>query len=241
MPNRRRRSAFALRALAVLLFASAAATAGGENFRFSADTVNSSNAKGRERTELVGHARVVSDTTIITADRIELFGPDFQFATCTGSITVSDENKGIYLETTSLSYDRKKKLSRSQGPTTMEDKKNKVVIKGNVLENDDTNETTIIQVGVRILKENLAARAEYAFYHRHDALLELSGMPVVYRDDDKYEARRIIINTDTNEITLEGEVSGTLVQKEQKKDASATPDAGGTVQAEPSKGKANGP
>jgi lipopolysaccharide export system protein LptA len=201
--------------LAAIVIAVVVATAHplvADSFHFSADSVRSSNAKGRERTTLVGNATIISDTTTILADRVEMYGPDFQFADCKGNVSVKDEKKGIFLTTASLFYDRKKKISRAQGPTVMEDKKHKVVIKGNVLENDDENETTVVQIGVRVLKENMAAHAEYAFYHRKDTLLELSGMPVVYRDGDQYNARRIIINTDTNEITLEGEVAGSVVQ-----------------------------
>jgi lipopolysaccharide export system protein LptA len=208
-----------------------------DSFRFSADSVRSSSAKGRERTTLAGNATIVSDTTTILADRIEMYGTDFQFADCSGTVSVKDEEKGIFLTTTTLFYDRKKKISRAQGPTTMEDKKHKVVIKGNVLENDDDNETTIVQVGVRVLKENMAARAEYAFYHRKDTLLELSGTPVVYRDGDQYNARRIIINTDTNEITLEGEVSGSVVQTTDKSKQKTKDEAAGAGKTGPNDGE----
>jgi ABC-type multidrug transport system fused ATPase/permease subunit len=68
-------------------------------------------------------------------------------------------------------------------------------------------------VAVRILKDKLACRAEYALYRRKDNELELTGSPSAYKDGDEYKATRILVNTDTEDIRLEGEVSGSVSDK----------------------------
>ncbi len=187
-----------------------------DSFTFYAQNMSTFLAKGKERTMLRGNAVIVSDTTKITADEIELYGEDFQYALCRKNITVEDKEKGIFLVCEDLFYDRKKKISQVKGNASMEDMKNEVVVKGGFLENRDEEEITIVQIGVRILKKNMACRSEFARYYRKDKILELSGMPVVVWKGDEYRAAKITINIDTDEIKLEGDVKGSVVSKEEK-------------------------
>jgi lipopolysaccharide export system protein LptA len=205
------------RALAPLFAACLALAAGGlavaEPIDFSATSVQSSLAKGRERTILSGKARVKTGSISIAADRIELYGKDFIYLDCTGSVTVVDTERQIRLEAPSLYYDRIKKLARAQGPSVLQDDKNKLVLKAEWIENDGENEITLAQVAVRILKDKLACRAEYALYRRTENMLELTGAPSAYKDGDKYEASRILVNTETEDIRLEGAVKGSVSDK----------------------------
>ncbi len=194
------------------------------NFSFAADSMSGTMTKGRERTVLLGNAKVISEGIVITANRIELYGSDFRFAECTGKVSITDEEQGINLTTEKLLYDRRDKLSRMTGPSVMEDKKNKVIIKGDFIENDDVRKIAIIQINVRILKENLICRAEFARYNRETKQLELTGSPVVKRDGDDYKASRIFVNLDTEDITLEGAVSGTVVQEKKKETPAPAPE-----------------
>ena len=80
---------------------------------------------------------------------------------------------------------------------------------------------TIIQIGVRILKEDMASRSEFARFKREEEILELSGLPFVFWKGDEYRAARIIINLDTDEIRLEGEVRGTVTTEEDEEETPA--------------------
>jgi len=184
--------------------------AGADDFSFSADSMSGAMAKGRERAILVGRAVVISDGLRIDADRIELYGDDFRFAECSGRVRVVDEERGLRLSTERLFYDRRDKIARLTGPSTMEDRQNKVVIKGDYIENDDGRKIAVIQVNVRILKENLSCRAEFARYDRAAKTLELYGSPRVIRAGDEYVADAINVNLDTEDIVLSGAVSGTV-------------------------------
>ena len=209
-------------ALAVCLSAASGARAGAESVSFSADSVQSSLAKGKERTILSGRAKVKTGSISITADRIELFGKDFVYLSCSGKVVVVDTERQIRLEAPNLYYDRDRKLSRAQGPSVLQDDRNKLVLRAEWIENDGGNELTLAQVAVRILKDKLACRAEYALYRRKDNELELTGSPSAYKDGDEYRATRILVNTETEDIHLEGEVSGSVSDKkdDSKKDDS---------------------
>lgn len=201
-----------MKRLGVLLFAIAtlALAAFAEDFSFSADSMTGAMTKGRERAVLVGNALVVSGAMRISADRIELYGDEFRFAECQGHVSVIDEERGLRLSTERLVYDRRDKVSRLTGASVMEDSTNKVVIKADYIENDDQKKMAVVQVNVRILKDKLACRAEFARYDRAARTLELSGSPTVVRDADRYSAAMILVNLDTEDISLVGSVSGTV-------------------------------
>lgn len=196
-------------ACALLLAALAAPVWAGE-FSFSADTMTGSMVKGRERVVLTGRATVLSDGMRINADRIELYGDDFRFAEAIGKVRVEDRNRGLLLTTDNLFYDRQDRIARLTGPSIMEDRTNSVVIKGNFIENDDKKEIALVQIDVRILREGLSCRAEFARYDRKGNTLELSGSPVVRRNGDEFRATLIRVNLDTDNILLLGSVSGVV-------------------------------
>lgn len=217
--NRKRRAWAA--PLLFLLFIASAVPAAGDTFTFSGDTMTTVFARGKERTVLTGNAVIVSDSTEIRADTIELYGEDSRFAECEGNVEVRDIEKGIYLQSEDLFYDRELDLSRVEGYTEMEDQKNELIVKGGYLENYGKDDITIIQIGVRILKEDLACRSEFARFRREEEILELSGMPYVFWKGDEYRASRIIINLETDEIRLEGEVQGTVITEDEETDEAA--------------------
>ena len=198
------------------------AAADNNTFTFSSDTTQAVLAKGKERTVLSGNAVIFSDTTEIRADTIELYGEDFRYASCSGNVTARDEEKGIALRCDTLFYDRDEEKMVVTGYGEMQDQKNEMVVKGGFFEDDGIENITIIEIGVRILKiadgKEMACRSEYARYERDEDLLILSGMPEVFWKDDYYSASRITINLETDEIELQGKVSGSVSTEEEETD-----------------------
>lgn len=200
---------FGVLPLFILLILSLA-SAEAEDFTFSAESMSGTMTKGKENAVLVGSAVVVSGAMTIRADRIVLYGVDFRFADCTGRVTVVDDDRGLRLSTERLFYDRTEKISRLTGPSVMEDRKNHVVVKGNYIEHDERRDIAVIQINVRILKDDISCRAEFVRFDRGANGLELSGSPYVKRGTDEYRARLIIVDLDTEDIRLEGAVSGSV-------------------------------
>ena len=187
-----------------------------ETFTYAGDAMSTSLAEGSERALLRGHARIDTEDLRITADEIELFGKDFIYAQCRGSVRVVDAKRGIELASRELFYNRKEKIARIKGNAVMTDLKNEMVVKGGFIEDRDTEQLTIVQIGVRILKKDLVCRSEFAKYWREKKILELSGMPFVTRKGDEYQAARIVIDLDTEQMTFEGDVKGSLRSGDQK-------------------------
>jgi lipopolysaccharide export system protein LptA len=197
-----------------------------ETFEFSSDRTSIVFAEGRERTVLSGNARVVSDETVIEAETIEIFGEDFRYATAEGSVRVEDLERGLRLESRGLFFDREADIIRAEGAAVMEDLDNDLVVKGDVIEHRTEEEVSTVQVGVRILGEDLTARGEFARYQRDTQNLELSGLPVVFWKGDEYRASRIVMNIETEEISLQGEVRGSVTTGEETPEAAGEEPAG---------------
>lgn len=187
-----------------------------DTFEFSGDRFSTVMSKGREYTVLSGNAKIISESTVITAARIELYGDDYRFAECSGMIRVEDSEKGFFIEAEKMVFDRKDDISRIEGAVVMEDFRNEVVVKGNYLEYAGETETATVQIGVRILKEDMACRSEFARYTRKNKVLELSGLPVAHWKGDVYRALKITVNLDTDEIFLEGKVSGIIYTEQEE-------------------------
>jgi lipopolysaccharide export system protein LptA len=181
-----------------------------DTFTFKADRMQGSKAVGREITVLTGNAEVRSDNLLLKAARIEIHGDDNQFIDCTGGVEGIEEEKEIVFRTDRLRYDRKLKVARLEGNATLEDRKNEIVARGRFIEYDDEAEITVFQISVRLFKNDMVCRSEYAVYRRQEKLLDLSGFPVVFKKDDEFRADRIRVDLDTDDVTMEGAVSGTL-------------------------------
>lgn len=182
----------------------------GDTFTFKADRMSGGRASGKEITILQGHAEVRSDNLLLKADRIELQGEDNQFIDCSGNVWGMEEEKEIIFLTDRMRYDRKLKVARLEGNSSLEDRKNEIVAKGRFIEYDDESEITVFQISVRLFKDEMVCRSEYGVYRRNEKLLDLSGFPVVYKKSDEFRADRIRVDLDTDDVTMEGSVSGSI-------------------------------
>ncbi len=196
--------------------------AGPSEFSFSGDSTSLEMQEGKRRTLLTGNARISSEKTSIRADSIELYGEGFRFARCNGAVETEELEKEIYLSSRTLFYDREKELLKIEGYNEMVDKKNELVAKSGYLEYRGEEDVTIFQIGVRILKATedtkMVCRGEFARYEREVNRLTLSGMPEVRWKDDLYKATRIIINLDSDEIRMEGDVEGTVTTPQEEEE-----------------------
>lgn len=189
------------------------AQASADTFRFEASRMSGSRASGRDLTVLEGSAKVVSDSLTLTADRIEISGEDNRFVDCVGAVTGTDEEKGIRFQTERLRYDRELKVARLEGDSVMEDKENGVTARARFIEYNDKSGTTVLQVSVRLFKDELVCRSQWALYRREEQTLELAGMPVVFKEGDEFRSDRMRVDLDTDDIQMEGAVSGSLREK----------------------------
>lgn len=203
--------------LAILLLLPNHSAAAEDPFEFRGDRLSSTFTKGQERTVLSGHARIVSGNLEIQAETIELWGKAFRYASCQGKVVVRDRKKNIVLRADSMQYDRTLKVSLFRGMGEMEDADHGVIVRAGLFDYSEVNEKMTIQSGVRIFKGDLVCRSDFAVYDRAQDTLELTGLPVVHKKKDVYRAGTIRVNLKSEDVYLDGGVSGTITPETKKK------------------------
>lgn len=185
-----------------------------ESISFSANQSRSEQVDGVRKVELSGDARVETDTITITAQKITLSGEQYRHALCENNVVVVDTSQDITIRTTRLEYDRETSTAVSRGWTELEDRGNGLTARGGYLENSGDTGKTLIQIAARIMKDTedgpMICRADAIVFDNEAQLLELTGNAFVQWAGDEYKAARIIVDLETDDITLEGDVSGTI-------------------------------
>ncbi len=189
-----------------------------DTFTFSGDRTEVVLTEGREYTLLEGNAVIVSEQIELRANRIELSGTDFRYAETRGDVVVYDAERDLQITADTVHFDRETENSRAAGEVIVEDRENELILKGEYLETREGGDVIFVQSAVRVLKEDLTARAQFLRYRRTDDTLELSGFPVVFWKGDEYRAIRIIMNLETEEIEMQGQVQGAIVVEDEVED-----------------------
>jgi len=201
--------------LAVLAFGTTGLY-GADPITFSAQKVKSVYAAGKEKTLLVGNAHIQTGSIAINSEEIVLHGSKQRYVESTSPVFIHDGKRNLDIRGDSLFYDRDTDILQISGNAQLEDFKNDMLVRGGILESRNKENIAIIQVGVRVFKKDITARSEMLLYRRDDDLVELSGLPVVYKKDDEYRASTIIIDLKTEEIQMTGKVQGTVQTKSAK-------------------------
>jgi len=193
---------------------------------FSADKLQGSGGKGQTSTSLTGNAKVTVDSLNIYGERIELYGKDYRYIKASGSVTGEDAEKGFTFSAASLSYDRETEVAEFMGQAKVEDTKNKVETAAERIEYNQKNEIILLQMAVKLKSKDIACDSLFAIYNRNTSMLELTGKPTVKKGKDEFKAARISVNLDTEDIKLEGKVSGSVTEEKEKTTKTETPPKG---------------
>lgn len=203
---------------------------------FSADKLQGSGGKGQTSTSLTGNARVSVDSLNIYGERIELYGKDYRYIKASGNVTGEDAEKGFTFSAASLSYDRETEVAEFMGQAKVEDTKNKVETSAERIEYNQKNEIILLQMAVKLKSKGIACDSLFAVYNRNTSMLELTGKPTVKKGKDEFKAARISVNLDTEDIKLEGKVSGSVTEeKEEETTKTETPPKGAISSKEETK------
>lgn len=185
-----------------------------------------SGEKGKNSTSLTGNAKVSVDSLNIYGERIELYGKDYRYIKANGSVTGEDAEKGFTFSAASLSYDRETEIAEFMGQAKVEDTKNKVETAAERIEYNQKTEIILLQMAVKLKSKDIACDSLFAVYNRNTSMLELTGKPMVKKGKDEFKAARISVNLDTEDIKLEGKVSGSVTEEKEDTKKTETPPKG---------------
>jgi lipopolysaccharide export system protein LptA len=188
-----------------------------ENITFTADSMSGEKNGSNNITTLLGHAYIKTNDIEIKADKIDLSGKDYQFINASGNISgISNEN-GVTFSCSNMEYDRKTKIAILDTDAKMIDTDNDVTVEAQHIHYDQKLEISTMQMSVTITQKTSKCTSSFAIYRKKQKTLELSGSPKIVKDEDVYTAQEIIMNIETEEMILDGKVTGTVTQKEEDK------------------------
>ncbi len=193
-----------------------------EKITFSGDSMQGSisdSKSDKNSTVLSGNAEVKSSSMEINADTIELCGKDFNIIKASGDISGKSTESEIEFSASSLEYNQDTKIVILSGNVELKDLKNDVIAKAQNIEYDQNLDIAIMQIDVSLRQKKNICTGAYSIYRKKEQILELSGNAVVKQEEDTFRAQSIRFDMQTEEITMDGNIRGsvTTTKKEEKK------------------------
>ncbi len=179
-----------------------------ETITFRADRMTGSTKKSGDVTTLQGNAIIKTEDMELSADSIELSGKDFRNIKASGNISGKIISSQMDFTCQDMTYDRTAKVARLQNGVHLVDHQNNVEADADLVDYNQNTEVAVLQIGVSLIQKENHCTAAYALYRKNDQTLTLTGNPPVKQNENTFRAQEIILNLDTQEITLDGRVRG---------------------------------
>jgi lipopolysaccharide export system protein LptA len=185
-----------------------------EPISFSGGSTSMHMQQGFETITLSQGATITSGSLRLEADTIVLTGESFRYATCSGSVSLNDEERGISLHSKNLYYDRQEELIIIDGYLELDDQINEVIASAFHLEFALDDGVVLLQVQVQLFKHTdrgaMACKADSLRFNRDSQILDLEGNATIDWDKDLYQAQKITVDLTTEAITMEGAIKGVV-------------------------------
>lgn len=181
-----------------------------ETITFSSDNMKGTAGDKSSYTLLEGNAKVTTDSMNISADKIELTGDDFRYIKASGNITGSITESGMDFTCGTLSYDREVKIATLENAVHLVDTQNDVTADAQLIEYNQNTSIAVMQISVTLKQKDNTCTSAYAIYRKDAQLLDMSGNPKIVQGQDTFRAQTITLDLNTQEITLDGRVQGSV-------------------------------
>lgn len=187
-----------------------------EEIIFSANSMHGIAGNKNDETTLLGSAYVKTASIELSADSISMHGKDFRFIEAAGTISGKNIESKMEFTCQKFFYDRETKIARFEDAVSLIDTENKVTAKAEIIEYDQNTDIATMQIAITLTQKENTCTGEYALYRKKNQMLELSGNAHIKQKDDTFSAQEITLNLDTQEITLDGKVKGSVVNEDKK-------------------------
>lgn len=170
--------------------------------------------EGQESIILSQGAMVSTGDILFKATTIELIGANARYITATGAVSIIDKVNNIEITCSEISFDRTKEQMIADGWIEIQDLKNEVIASGAYLSYDVSEGIIKLQIVAKLLHHTssgpMICRADSITFNRNTRQLMLVGNTSVEWKGDSYKAMVTTINLDTEEIIMEGTITGTM-------------------------------
>ena len=161
---------------------------------------------------LSGGAIVTTKDIYLEASSITLYGQDYCYVKAEGNVKASLEEQGISLSCPAIFYDRTEGRLTSDSWIEIQDINNEASLSGAWFEYDMNASLIKMQMMATITKVTdeglMKCQADSIEFDMENKIVTLKGMANVQWNNDSYNASIIVVNLDTNAITMHGSLTG---------------------------------
>ena len=200
--------------------------AAAEKITFSADSMNGQAGNSNTTTTMSGNATVSTNSIEIKADSLQLSGEEYRNISANGNISGKNLETNMEFSCDELNYDRITKKIILKGNVKLVDVENNVTCGAQIIEYDQDKDIAIMQIQISLTQKDNVCSGAYAVYYKEQQLLEISGNAQVKQKDDTFRAQFITLDLDTQNITLGGNVKGTVTDTKEKKESESSEEEG---------------
>ena len=184
-----------------------------EHISFSADSMAGTIGDKSDATTLSGEASVITESMEIYADEIKMSGKDFRYIEASGSVKGINKESELEFTCGKIKYDRETKVADLSDNVNLKDVKNNVEAKAQIIQYNQKTDVAVMQIGIELKQKDNVCNGVYALYRKKEQMLELSGNAQIKQGNDTFRAQEITLNLDSQEITLDGRVKGSIVDE----------------------------
>jgi lipopolysaccharide export system protein LptA len=170
--------------------------------------------EGQETIMLTQGAIVELGSIRLEAENIELMGPNSRYLIGTGAVKIGDSENNITITSNTVSYDRELELLLVDGWVEIQDLDNEVIASGAYLSYNRQEQVMVLQIAAKLLRHTdsgpMVCRADSILYDRSNKLLSLIGNSTIRYKGDTYEASSTTVDLESDEIVMEGSISGSI-------------------------------
>lgn len=182
-----------------------------ERITFNADSMTGRAGSSSDTTVLKGNAYVCTSSMEISAASITMSGKSFRYIDAEGFVSGKNTDSRLEFKCGSVHYDRQTKVSTFKNDVSFTDTENGVDVKAQLVEYDQETDIASIQINAVITQKDNICKGAFAAYRKKEQMLELNGGAEIKQGEDTFHAQVITLNLDTQEITLDGKVKGSVV------------------------------
>lgn len=193
-----------------------------EKISFSANSMSGTVGDKSDSTTLSGEAYVLTDTMEIAADVINMSGKDFRYIEATGSIKGKNMESEMEFTCGRMKYDRETKIAQLIDNVSLTDTKNEVTAKAQLIEYNQETDIAVMHIDIELKQKDNTCTGAYAVYRKKSQMLELSGNAQIQQGNDTFRAQEITLDLDSQEITLDGRVKGSIIDERKSKETEET-------------------
>lgn len=173
-----------------------------EPIKFKANKIEYIYKKGKERVICRGNAKVERSDFYLRAVTIHIIGKDRNYAKAYKNVKILNKRDNIVVYGDYAEYDNITGYAKVFKSPKLIYTNEKLVITSSVMETYINDSKSIALGDVKITQTNYTAFSEKAVYLQNKDLIELTGDPVVYEDNNMFEAEKIVVYIKKNLIKL---------------------------------------